>query len=211
MDFQKRLAHSHAEVSGWATGSDGEIGLLDIMKNGQPDILIGVSGQGGLFTEEIIREMARHTERPVVFPLSNPTSRAEAIPSDILNWTDGKALVATGSPFDPVSLNGKTHRIAQSNNTYIFPGIGLGVIASATTRVTDNMFMAAARALADMSPAIADHTASLLPPVSDIRQVSKMIAKAVAVQAQKDGVAPPCSEQELDALIDKNFWEPEYS
>jgi malate dehydrogenase (oxaloacetate-decarboxylating) len=211
MEFQQKLAQPHAEVSAWASSDDGSISLMDVMKSGKPSILIGVSGQGGLFTQEIIREMASHTERPIVFPLSNPTSRAEAVPKDIIEWTDGAALIATGSPFAPVEHKGETHNIAQSNNTYIFPGVGLGVLACGARRVTDNMFMAAARALGDLSPALQDHRASLLPPISDIRAVGKVIARAVAVQAQADGVAAECSAAQLERRIDEKFWIPAYS
>lgn len=210
MDFQQRLAHDHAKVSGWASAADGTISLLDVMKSAKPTILIGVSGQGGLFTEEIIREMNKHTERPIVFPLSNPTSKAEAVPNDIIEWTDGNALVATGSPFEPVVHNGESHQIAQSNNTYIFPGVGLGVLACGARRVTDAMFMAAARALGDLSPALEDHHASLLPPISGIRDVSLAVARAVALQAQKDGVAPVCSSEDLEKLLADKFWTPSY-
>jgi len=211
MGFQQKLAHPQSEVSAWASADDGSISLLDVMKSGKPSILIGVSGQGGLFTQEIIREMASHTERPIVFPLSNPTSRAEAVPKDIIEWTDGAALIATGSPFAPVEHKGETHNIAQSNNTYIFPGVGLGVLACGAKRVTDNMFMAAARALGDLSPALQDHRASLLPPISEIRSVSKAVARAVAVQAQTDGVAAECSAEQLERRIDEKFWIPAYS
>ncbi len=210
MDFQMRLAQSHGDISDWASAEDGSVSLLDVVKHARPSVLIGVSGQKGLFTEEVVREMASHVDRPILFPLSNPTSRAEAVPEDLIKWTDGRALVATGSPFDPVVFNGVSHPIAQSNNTYIFPGIGLGVIASGARRVTDAMFMASVRALAEQSPALKDPSKPLLPPISDIRSVSRAVARAVALQAQADGVAPKTSEAELDALIEKNYWEPVY-
>ncbi|MEH6527013.1 MAG: NAD-dependent malic enzyme [Sneathiella sp.] len=210
MSFQQKLAHHRPDIADWSSAEDGSVSLLDVMKQARPSILIGVSGQGGLFTEDIVREMARHTEKPIIFPLSNPTSRAEAIPEDLINWTDGKALVATGSPFDAVNYNGETHYIAQSNNTYIFPGVGLGVLACGATRVTDGMFMASARALGELSPALNDHHEPLLPPVSDIRAVSKSVARAVALQAQKEGVAPSTTEEELDKLIEEKYWEPSY-
>jgi malate dehydrogenase (oxaloacetate-decarboxylating) len=210
MVFQKRLAHDYTEVSGWASADDGTISLLDVMKSARPTILIGVSGQGGLFTEEIIREMNKHTERPIVFPLSNPTSKAEAVPKDIIEWTEGNALVATGSPFEPVIHKGESHQIAQSNNTYIFPGVGLGVLACSARRVTDGMFMAAARVLGELSPALKDHRASLLPPIAEIRSVSLAVARAVALRAQKDGVAPDCSADELEQLLANKIWEPAY-
>lgn len=210
MEFQQRLAQDHGSVASWSSADDGSISLMDVVKNGMPDILIGVSGQHGLFTEEIIREMAKNTERPIIFPLSNPTSRAEAVPADILEWTDDKALIGTGSPFDPVTYKGVSHHIAQSNNTYIFPGVGLGVLACEATRVTDNMFMASSKALAALSPALTDPTAPLLPPVSDIRSVSKAVAVAVAKQAVADKVAPGRSDAELERCIEAAVWTPAY-
>lgn len=151
LDFQSKLTQSSNNLSDWDVNSD-SISLLDVVRNAKPTILIGVSGQAGLFTEEIIKEMHKHCERPIVMPLSNPTSRVEARPEDIINWTDGKALVATGSPFSPVNYKDKVYPIAQCNNSYIFPGIGLGVIASGAKRVTETMLMAASRALAECSP-----------------------------------------------------------
>ena len=210
MAFQERLTQDHGSVASWSSAADGSISLLDVVKNGMPSILIGVSGQHGLFTEEIIREMAKNTERPIIFPLSNPTSRAEAVPEDILEWTDGQALIGTGSPFEPVTFKGKTHHIAQSNNTYIFPGVGLGVLAGGATRVTDNMFMASSRALAELSPALKDPHAALLPPISDIREVSKAVALAVAKQAVQDKVAPDLSGAEIVRRIEERFWTPAY-
>ncbi|MFC4270137.1 oxaloacetate-decarboxylating malate dehydrogenase [Sneathiella chungangensis] len=210
MAFQEQLTQDHASVASWSSAADGSISLLDVVKNGMPSILIGVSGQHGLFTEEIIREMAKNTERPIIFPLSNPTSRAEAVPEDILEWTDGQALIGTGSPFEPVTFKGKTHHISQSNNTYIFPGVGLGVLAGGATRVTDNMFMASSRALAELSPALQDPHAALLPPISDIREVSKAVALAVAKQAVQDKVAPDLSGAELVRRIEERFWTPAY-
>jgi malate dehydrogenase (oxaloacetate-decarboxylating) len=210
MDFQQKLSQAHEAVSSWSSSEDGTISLMDVMKSGKPSILIGVSGQGGLFTEDIIREMATHSDQPIVFPLSNPTSRAEAVPADVIKWTDGKALIATGSPFEPVTHKGQVHQVAQSNNTYIFPGVGLGVLACGARRVSDGMFMAAARALGDLSPALKDHRASLLPPVSEIRSVSKAVAHAVAVQAQAEDLAPACSPEQLDKQIADKFWIPAY-
>ena len=154
--------------------------------------------------------MAKHTERPIVFPLSNPTSRAEATPSDLMKWTDGKAVVATGSPFAPVMHKGVTHTIAQCNNSYVFPAMGLGILAAGARRVTDAMFMAAAEALVDVSPAVKEHGASLLPSLKDIREVSRHIATQVAKQAQEDGVADPVSADELKAAIDRTMWRPDY-
>ena len=207
MPFQQSLAQSRKSVEDWNIKSD-EIGLDDVIAHARPTVLIGVSGQPGLFTEQIVRAMAKGCERPIVFPMSNPTSRAEAKPEDIIHWTDGKALVATGSPFKPVTYKGQTYPIAQSNNTYIFPGMGLGVISSGATRVTDHMFMAAAEALAET--AVAAGKGTLLPDVSDIRSVSKSIAFAVAKQAMKDGVAPEMTDAELNDSIADNMWNPAY-
>ncbi len=210
LEFQKRLTQSSSKISGWEKKNEGSIELADVVKNAKPNVLIGVSGQHGLFNEEIIRNMANGVQHPVVLPLSNPTSKVEAEPQDIISWTNGRALVATGSPFDPVKFNGKTHRIAQCNNSYIFPGMALGVLASQAKRVTDGMFMAAAEALANLSPAQSDRTASLLPDILDIRDVSKKIAFSVAIQAGKDEVTPPLSEDKIAEAIEAKFWSPEY-
>jgi malate dehydrogenase (oxaloacetate-decarboxylating) len=210
MPFQEKLVHPHDAVAGWASSDSGEISLGDVVNNGRPSILIGVSGQPGLFTEDIVRAMAAEAERPIIFPLSNPTSRAEAVPEDLIQWTDGKALIATGSPFDPVTHNGTTYKIGQSNNTYIFPAMGLGIIGAGATRVTDGMFMAAAEALADATDGLDEPGASLLPAIADIRAVSRKIARAVALQAQVDGVAPQSSEDALDAALAEKYWTPAY-
>lgn len=191
-------------------GDKDNISLLQVVRNAKPTVLIGVSGQPGLFTEEIIREMRLHCERPIVMPLTNPTSRVEAHPADIISWTDGAALVATGSPFAPVSYKGKVYPIAQCNNSYIFPGIGLAVIASGATQVTDGMLMAASRALADCSPLATDGVGSLLPDVNDIQGVSKCIAMEVGKMAQIEGVAQVTTEDALSKAIEHNFWAPQY-
>ncbi|WP_338560436.1 NAD-dependent malic enzyme [Acinetobacter sp. KS-LM10] len=209
VDFQRKLVQNTDSVSAWAD-VDGMISLLDVVKNAKPTVLIGVSGQPGLFTEEIIRTLAANCEHPIILPLSNPTSRVEAVPADIIHWTDGKALIATGSPFLPVTHNGKVHHISQCNNSYIFPGIGLGVIASQATRVTDNMLMASSMALADCSPKLHDPDADLLPDLDDLQKVSKIIAFKVAQAAIADGVALPLSDELLLKSIEDNFWKPEY-
>ena len=171
--FQQRFARPKDQVLGWRTGPGEAIGLLEVVRNARPTILIGASGQPGTFTEAIVRAMAEHADRPIIFPLSNPTSRAEATPADLIAWTDGRAVIATGSPFDDVSYGGRRFPIAQCNNSYIFPGLGLGVLAAGAKRVSDAMFMAAARALADCSPASHDPAGSLLPPLSESRRVSR--------------------------------------
>ena len=209
LSFQSKLVQKSDQLAEWDSSSD-SLSLLDVVRNAHPDILIGVSGQPGLFSEEIIREMHKHCARPIVMPLSNPTSRVEATPQDILAWTDGAALVATGSPFAPVTWKDKTFAIAQCNNSYIFPGIGLGVIASGATRVTDSMLMAASRALADCSPLVNDGSGPVLPEVKDIQGVSKVIAMAVGKAAQLAGVAVVSSEDVLSRAIAANFWLPQY-
>lgn len=204
------LAQKSANLAGWDCDISKPITLADVVRNAKPTVLIGATGQTGAFTEDVIRDMAKHTERPVIFPLSNPTSRAEAIPADLLRWTDGRAIIATGSPFDPVEYKGKTHVIAQCNNSYIFPAMGLGILAAGATRVTDDMFMVAAKALKECSPALSDPTDSLLPPLHTIRDTARHIGTAVARQAQEDGVAEPCSAAELEARIDQTMWTPAY-
>ncbi|MFJ5505189.1 NAD-dependent malic enzyme [Pectobacterium carotovorum] len=209
LDFQSKLVQKSELLADWDCNSDA-ISLLEVVRNAKPTILIGVSGQPGLFTEEIIREMHKHCARPIVMPLSNPTSRVEARPEDIIRWTDGSALVATGSPFAPVHYQGKIFPIAQCNNSYIFPGIGLGVLASGAKRITDGMLMAASRALADCSPLANNGEGALLPDLSDIQQVSKRIALDVGKAAQLQGAAVVTSADALQKAIDHNFWQPQY-
>jgi len=208
-DFQMRLAHKAGAVQGWQRDDNG-IALLEVVKQAKPTILIGVSGQRGLFTEAVVREVYAHCPTPLIMPLSNPTSRVEATPAEVLEWTDGNALVATGSPFAPVEINGRTLPIAQCNNAYIFPGIGLGVVAAKATRITDAMLMAASNALAECSPVVTGTGDAVLPPLKDIQGVSKKIAVAVAKQAQADGVALETPEELLLQAIERNFWFPRY-
>ncbi|MDL0431762.1 NAD-dependent malic enzyme [Marinobacter sp. TBZ242] len=205
-DFQWALAQDPARIKDWS-GRE----LIDVVKHAKPTVLIGVSGQRGLFTEEVIRTMHSGCAQPLVMPLSNPTSRVEATPADILAWTNGDALVATGSPFMPVELNGKTYPIAQCNNAYIFPGVGLGVIAAGATRVTDTMLMAAANALANEAPIVQQTGERLLPSLGDIQQISRNIAFDVARQAQEDGVVVLRSDDDtIRRTIERNFWRPRY-
>ncbi len=209
-EIQKPFMQKRDAVAGWASTASGEIGLADVAENAKLTALIGVSGQTGAFTEAAVRAMAKNTERPVIFPLSNPTSRSEATPGQLLAWTDGKALIGTGSPFAPVEVNGQTIKIDQTNNSYIFPGVGLGVLATSARRVTDAMFMAAGKALAEMSPAAKDKTGQLLPPVDQLRSVSIAVANAVGRQAQADGIADACSDAELAERIEAIVWAPVY-
>ncbi len=207
---QVRFAQPRALVADWPVGASGRIDLDDVVAKIRPTALIGVSGQAGAFTEPMIRSMAKGCDQPVIFPLSNPTSRSEAKPEDLMAWTDGRALIGTGSPFKAVERHGQLIPIVQTNNSYIFPGLGLGVLAAEARRITDRMFMAAARALAELSPAIRERGGRLLPPVEDLREVAVTIARAVASQAVEDGVAQGRSDDDLDARIQAHLWEPVY-
>ena len=206
---QRPYARKEKEVQGWGQPKGG-ITLLDVVRNVKPTVLIGVSGQGGAFTEQAVREMAKHTKRPVIFPLSNPTSRSEATPQDLMDWTEGRALIGTGSPFEPANAGGKKVHIAQTNNSYIFPGLALGIIASKSRHVTDTMVKAAATELIRHLPTQKDKEASLLPPISDARNIGRVIAQAVGRQAIKDGQAQVVGEDSLDREIQANIWEPVY-
>lgn len=208
-NFQNKFAKKTSDVNTWSSDKK-HINLLDVVRNSKPTILIGVSGQPGLMTEEIIKTMYADCNKPIVFPLSNPNSRVEALPKDLIHWTEGNAIIATGSPFEPVEFNGKRYGIAQCNNSYIFPGVGLGVIASNSTRVTEKMFMVASEVLAQCSPLVKGVSDDLLPPLSQIREVSLDIALAVGLQAIKEGVAPVKNKEELGKKIKANFWNPEY-
>ncbi|MCO8163205.1 NAD-dependent malic enzyme [Pseudomonas sp. 21LCFQ02] len=210
LDFQKRLAQQSADVAGWASAGQDYASLLDVVSNAGATVLIGVSGQRGLFSEEVIRELHKHCPRPLVMPLSNPTSKVEVTPEEVLRWTDGQALVATGSPFAPVNINGRTVHIAQCNNSYIFPGIGLGVLACKASRISDRMLMAASNALAECSPMVTGEGDAVLPPLKDIQQVSRKIALAVAKEAQAEGLALETPEDVILDAIERNFWTPEY-
>jgi malate dehydrogenase (oxaloacetate-decarboxylating) len=207
---QQPFLQKRAAVAGWTLDKTGTIGLKDVAANAKLTALIGVSGQAGAFTEAAIRAMAANTARPTIFPLSNPTSRSEATPSDLLVWTDGRAIIGTGSPFAPVQRDGKSIKIDQTNNAYIFPGVGLGVIAAKARRVSDTMFMAAALALAEASPTRQDKNASLLPPVSALREVSFKVALAVALRAQEEGLAAKMERGALEAAIRAKMWTPAY-
>ncbi len=209
---QQRFAHDVGELAAWPRPvSPGKSwNLLEVVTNARPTILIGVSTQPGLFSREVVETMARNNARPILFPLSNPTSCAEGVPAEILEWTNGRALVATGAPFAPVQLGGVTIPIAQVNNFYIFPGVGLGVAAGQATRVTDAMMLAAARALGEWSPAIHGMDAPLLPPIEQMQEAAISIAVAVARRAIEDGVAPATDLGTLEARIRQRAWKPGY-
>ncbi len=208
--FQAPFVQPRDAVAQWTRLDPERIGLLDVVKNARPTVLIGVSGQPGMFTEEVVRMMASAVGRPVIFPLSNPVSRSEATPADLLRWTNGRALVGTGSPFPPVEIGGKPFTVDQPNNAYIFPGVGLGVLAVKARRVSDDMFAAAAKALAGVSPALRDPDANLLPPVHDLRSVAVTVAAAVARQARVEGLCEPFDDRALDGLIAQKMWDPVY-
>jgi len=207
LDFQQPYARRRAEVAGWASGDRG-IGLAEVVSRVHPTMLIGTSTHSGAFTEAIVRDMAAHTDRPIIMPLSNPTSKCEALPEDLIAWTDGKVLTATGSPFAPVTYQDRSYEIAQANNALVFPGLGLGVVVAKATRISDRMIAAAADAVARMSDA-SKPGAALLPPMTDLRTVSASVAIAVATTAAEEGLA----QVELHDLIQQvqdAMWRPEY-
>ncbi len=211
LEAEKRpFAQPKARFAQWQLTQPGRITLQDVVAQVHPTMLIGTSAQPGAFTEAIVRDMAQHVERPIIFPLSNPTSKSEAHPQDLMAWTEGRALVATGSPFSPVKYNGRTIPIGQCNNMFVFPGVGLGVIASQASFVKDELFLAAAGALSDCSPARQDREASLYPQIEDVREVAWRVALAVGKAAQQTGVAEPTSEDELERRITATMWRPQY-
>ena len=208
---QHVYAQPEERLSGWPRSASGHIGLADLIGRIDATILIGLSTVGGAFSEPIVREMARRVQRPIIFPLSNPTDKSEATAGDLIEWSEGRALVATGSPFAPVTYKGRTIPIAQCNNVFIFPAMGLGVVACGARRVTDAMMLAAARALAENSPALKDPSASLLPALTDIRRVAAEIAVAVGKEAQESGLAPKLAEDELRQRVNASQWTPAYA
>jgi malate dehydrogenase (oxaloacetate-decarboxylating) len=208
--FQLGYRQPSAQLAEWRLDAPGKAALLDVVRNVRPTVLIGVAGQQGAFTEAVVRELAAHVERPVVFPLSNPTSCAEAKPEDIVRWTDGRAIIGTGSPFAPFTFEGKTHRFSQTNNSYIFPGVGLGVLAVKARRVTNRMFLAAARALAEFSLSRKTADERLLPEPSAMRAVSAHIAAAVAKQARDEGLTDSMSDAQIVRRVQEKIWAPEY-
>ena len=207
---QRAYAQPASTLAAWAGTSDTAPGLAEVVANTGPTILIGLSTAAGAFTEAIVRRMAATAERPIIFPLSNPTSRSEADPADLMRWTDGRVLVATGSPYPPLEIDGKRVPVAQSNNVFIFPAVGLGVVAAGARRVTDSMMQAAATALGELSPALSDRHAPLLPPVHQLRPTAAHVASAVALAAVREGVAPDAGDDELRARVAASQWTPGY-
>jgi malate dehydrogenase (oxaloacetate-decarboxylating) len=210
LDFQASFAQTREAVAGWHLERPDRIELIDVARNAHPTVLVGVSGQPGGFSERVVRTLAEVTPQPIIFPLSNPTSRSEATPADLLAWTQGRAVIGTGSPFPPVRKDGVSFRVDQTNNAYVFPGIGLASISVKARRVSDGMLMAAARALAEASPSKRDRNANLLPPVTQLREVSKRVAMAVALQAQAEGLAEKTGQDELESRVRAKMWTPIY-
>ena len=208
-DFQNKLVQAADVAAEWGIAGD-FASLVEVINGAKPSILIGVSGQSGLFTEQVITAMKSHCELPIIFPLSNPSRQVEATPNQVINWTQGQVIIATGSPFEAIEYQGKTYPIAQCNNSYIFPGIGLGVVTANISRVTNEMLQVASETLAAASPLANNQSNELLPPLTAIAQLSKSIAFAIAQVAFRQNLALPMSEDELLAKIEQNFWKPAY-
>jgi malate dehydrogenase (oxaloacetate-decarboxylating) len=209
--FQARFAQNRDRIAAWSLKSTNQVGLAEVVANGQPTVLIGTSGQAHSFSEPVVRAMAAHVQRPVIFPLSNPTERSEATPEELLAWTEGRAVIGTGSPFPPITRDGRPFRIDQTNNAYVYPGVGLGAIAVKANRISDGMFLAAARTIAGLSPAKHDPRANLLPPLAEIRKVSLAVAISVARQAESEGLAHHVPDQDLIEAVTSMMWEPVYA
>ena len=211
LDFQESLVQPSSALKEWrlTSGSD-YASLMDVISNTKASILIGVSGKPGLFTEEVIRQMLAGCPRPIILPLSNPSQHVEAHPQDVVEWTDGKAIIATGSPFEEVEHNGEAFKISQCNNSYVFPGVGLGVISCKARLVSDEMLMAASTTLAELSPGQEDQSSAVLPPLTALPQISRKIAFKVAKTAIEQDLAREMTNDELLASIERNFWTPVY-
>jgi malate dehydrogenase (oxaloacetate-decarboxylating) len=208
--FQSPFLQDRAVTKDWTCDHPDRITLLDVVRNARPTVLIGVSGQPGAFSEAVVRMMSKHNPRPVIFPLSNPTSRSEAAPADIEKWSGGQAIIGTGSPFPPLTRAGSPFQVDQTNNSYIFPGVGLGAIAVKAKRISDQMLMSAARALASASPALTDERASLLPPISALREIAIAVAIAVAKQAVQEGLTDGVQLADIELLVRGKVWAPVY-
>jgi malate dehydrogenase (oxaloacetate-decarboxylating) len=210
--FQTIFAQSRERIAAWNLSSSRQIGLAEVVANAHPTVLIGTSGQAHAFSEPVVRAMAAGARRPVIFPLSNPTERSEATPEDLFAWTEGRAIVGTGSPFPPFIRHGRPFRIDQINNAYVYPGVGLGAIAIKARRISEGMFLAAARTIASLSPAKHDPHANLLPPLAESRTISLQVAIAVANKAASEGLArPSTNDDDLAAAVKSMMWEPLYS
>lgn len=208
-DFQQALVQTKAAISHWSFSGD-YASLRDVMNCAKPDILIGVSGVAGLFTEAVVKAMKKHCALPIIMPLSNPIKQIEARPEKIIEWTDGEVIIATGSPFKPIEYKGKTYPVAQCNNSYIFPGIGLGVLACKARHISDEMLRVASETLAAASPLANTGEGGILPPLTQLSELSKEIAFAVAKMAMAQGHALEMDDERLLRKINSNFWKPEY-
>jgi len=209
-DLKRRFMQPKSKIEGWNVPNMQNITLLETVQNVKPTILIGTSAQPNSFSEEVILEMKKHVARPIIFPLSNPTIKSEAVPVDLMHWTKGQALIATGSPFPPVEYEGKNYVIGQCNNVFVFPGVGLGVIASTATRVTDRMFLEAAKVVSKYSPILDNPYASLFPRINQLRAISRDVARAVAEEAIREGICTKPPKDVKQAVLD-NMWEPKYA
>jgi malate dehydrogenase (oxaloacetate-decarboxylating) len=207
-DYKRALAWPAALAE--AVGLRADDDLQSVVEKLKPTALIGTSGQPDVFTESIVRAMAASCERPAIFPYSNPTSKSEARPVDLVRWTDGRALVATGSPFDPVDHGGRRFRIGQGNNVFIFPGIGLGALVAGARRVVDSMFTVAADSLATFVDEADLAEGALYPPLRELRDVTTAIATEVAVEAGKTGVAAPLTRDQARDRVAAAMWYPDY-
>ncbi len=208
--FQKIYSQPIQKILGWKVENRDHITLEDVVRHLHPTILIGVSTQFGAFNESIVREMAKHVRHPIIFPLSNPPSKCEGDPNDLIQWTDGRGLIATGTKYPDVEYNGKHYKIGQCNNYYIFPAMGLGVLCSGAKRITDKMFLVAARALGEFSPALENPLEGLFPSPALIHTISQRLAFVIGKEALKEGIGDPITEEELLQRIKDNFWLPEY-
>ena len=208
--FQQPFVQQRAALADWVLDNPGQISLCDVVRNARPTVLIGVSGEPGGFPERVVRAMAKNCRRPVIFPLSNPTSRAEAIPEDIETWTEGRAVIGTGSPFAPLRRGDMRFRVDQTNNSYIFPGLGLGTVAVKARHITDTMLAAAAKALAAVSPAATDRDGNLLPPVTALREVAFAVALATAIEAHREGLTQGIETDQIEDAIRAKMWSPRY-
>jgi len=210
-EYKKPFAQRAGFAGGWDRSDPGRISLLDVVRNVHPDVLLGLSGTAGAFTEEIVRSMASTCERPVIFPLSNPTSKAEALPEAIYRWTDGRAIVATGSPFPAVRHGEKEFLIGQGNNVYIFPAVGLASLLVGTREIPDTLFLAAAKRLADLVSETRLAANGLYPPISDLREICREIAVAVSMRAMEEGLVAPVPEERLREALEWRMWKPRYA
>lgn len=208
-DFQEKLVQTNSALNTWSV-EDEYASLVEVLEHSQAGILIGVSGQPGLFTEQAIKKMKSHNAKPIIFPLSNPSRQVEATPEQVIHWTEGEVIIATGSPFAPVEYKGKIFNISQCNNSYIFPGIGLGIVSANINRVSDEMLMVTSETLAAASPLANTGEGDLLPPLTEITLLSKAIAFKVAKVAYDQGHALVLTDEQLKEKIERNFWEPKY-